>query len=79
MSVVYLCAYGCAEKPVTPKDEKTTTLKKMEVKLITPVKQKLVHVISQPGTLRANEETMIHAKVVGYASQVLVDIGAKVK
>ena len=38
MSVVYLCAYGCAEKPVTPKDEKTTTLKKMEGKLSAPVK-----------------------------------------
>jgi multidrug resistance efflux pump len=54
-------------------------MKQVEVKLVSPVKQKLVHTISQPGTLRANEEAMIHAKVVGYAALVMVDIGAKVK
>jgi len=79
MGLLYLVANGCADKPIVIKDEKTTTLKQVEVKLVTPVKQKLVHIISQPGTLRANEEAMIHAKVVGYASQVMVDIGTKVK
>lgn len=79
MGLLFLVAIGCADKPITSKDEKTTVIKQVEVKLVTPVKQKLVHIISQPGTLRANEEAMIHAKVVGYATQVLVDIGAKVK
>ena len=79
MGLIYLVANGCADKPVAIKDEKTAGMKQVEVKLVTPVKQKLVHTISQPGTLRANEEAMIHAKVVGYASQVLVEIGAKVK
>jgi RND family efflux transporter MFP subunit len=79
MSLVYLVANGCADKPVAIKDEKTAAMKQVEVKLVTPVKQKLVHTISQPGTLRANEEAMIHAKVVGYAALVMVDIGAKVK
>jgi RND family efflux transporter MFP subunit len=79
MSLVYLVAIGCADKPVAIKDEKTAAMKQVEVKLVSPVKQKLVHTISQPGTLRANEEAMIHAKVVGYAALVMVDIGAKVK
>ena len=79
MGLIYIVAIGCADKPVAIKDEKATTMKQVDVKLVTPVKQKIVHTISQPGTLRANEEAMIHAKVVGYASQVLVDIGAKVK
>ncbi len=79
MGLIYIVAIGCADKPVAIKDQKTTTMKQVDVKLVTPVKQKLVHIISQPGTLRANEESMIHAKVVGYAAQVMVDIGAKVK
>ena len=79
MCLIYLVANGCADKPVAIKDEKTVGMKQVEVKLVTPVKQKLVHTISQPGTLRANEEAMIHAKVVGYAALVMVDIGAKVK
>lgn len=79
MSLIYLVANGCADKPVAIKDQKTAAMKQVEVKLVSPVKQKLVHTISQPGTLRANEEAMIHAKVVGYAALVMVDIGAKVK
>ncbi len=77
--LLYLFITGCAQKTTASKDDKVVALKKIDVKLVKPVKQVLIHSINQPGTIQANEEALIHSKVVGYVSQVFVDIGTKVK
>src|SRR5690349_8042284 len=50
-----------------------------EVQTARPTRQALPRLVEQPGRIEAYEETPLFAKIAGYAKEVRVEIGARVK
>jgi RND family efflux transporter MFP subunit len=70
---------GCSQSgPETPAKPKKST-PKPEVTLVSPRRATLRHSLSRPGFIEAFEETALFAKLAGYAQEVKVDIGSKIK
>src|SRR5262249_12824280 len=49
------------------------------VRVVTVKPATIARVVEQPGTVRADEQTQVLAKVPGYVGRLLVDIGSEVK
>lgn len=66
---------GCGRTaPDTPADDAA-----VKVDIVQPIKRSLTRIVEQPGSVQPYEETQVLARVAGYASKVLVDIGQRVK
>src|SRR5688572_25625737 len=50
-----------------------------QVQVTTPKRGEIHRFITLPGTLRANQQVTLHAKVAGYLKAITVDKGDKVK
>lgn len=53
--------------------------KPVEVKIIHPVRGEIIRTITLPGTIRANQQVTLSAKVGGYLKSLAVDRGDRVK
>jgi multidrug efflux pump subunit AcrA (membrane-fusion protein) len=49
------------------------------VSVIQPERKSLCRIVEQPGAIQADEETLLYARVPGYVSKVLFDIGQEIK
>jgi RND family efflux transporter MFP subunit len=67
-SVLISSSAGLAQAPAAP-----------EVSVVTPKRGDIHRFISLPGTLRANQQVTLHAKVAGYLKSISVDKGDAVK
>ena len=71
---IFLCltfsavALRAADAPAAP-----------EVKVVAPRRGDIVRYVTLPGTLRANQQVILHAKVAGYLKSIAVDKGDAVK
>src|SRR5262245_48883119 len=75
-AVFNLVLAGCNGKPdATPPAKPSVTRAAPK----SPERKRLVRVIEQPGSVQANEETQMFARVAGFVSKVRVDIGAKIE
>ncbi len=71
-------AAGCNNGPQGD-SSKEPAAKAITVSVIKPQRKALRRVVEQPGTVRADEETPIFARLAGFVSKVHVDIGDKVR
>jgi HlyD family secretion protein len=75
-----LAAAGCGQRPAdAPKVNSPSNPAPPALTIIQPQKKSIRRVVEQPGTIQADEETHLFAKVPGYVSKVLVDIGQEAK
>ena len=67
-SVLFSSSWCMAQAPVAP-----------EVAVVTPKRGDIHRFVTLPGTLRANQQVTLHAKVAGYLKSISVDKGDNVK
>lgn len=72
-SAVLLCCLG--PFPAHSADEPKTT----EVKITHPARGEIIRYVKLPGTLRANQQATLYAKVAGYLKSISVDKGDRVQ
>jgi multidrug efflux pump subunit AcrA (membrane-fusion protein) len=79
VSLVVCCiAAGCSQT-APDKGKKETGSAPATVAVVHPQKKALRHVVEQPGTVQAYEETQLYARVPGYVGKWHADIGQNVK
>src|SRR5262245_40152036 len=79
--LVILLAVGC-NQPSTPAPGTPAAAPPagpVTVQVVHPARKSLVRVVEQPGTVLPFEETQLYARVPGYVSAVLADIGKQVR
>src|SRR5690349_9611503 len=53
--------------------------KPSEVKVVRPTRGEIVRYVKLPGTIRANQQATLYAKVAGYLKSIAVDKGDRVQ
>jgi len=80
--LLLLLAAGCSNRDAVPAAEPQSpapsSSNRPAVAIIQPRKETLQMVIEQPGEVRGDEETAIHAHISGYVKRVKKDIGDRV-
>jgi len=74
-----LAAIGCGQRPADAPKANSANPTPPALTVVQPQKKSVRRVVEQPGTIQADEETQLFAKVSGYVAKVLVDIGQEVK
>lgn len=73
------CQRTSTEEHLTTKGGGSSDSPIARVTLISPVKRSLTRIVEQPGSIQADEATVLHARVPGYVGKRYVDIGQRVK
>ncbi len=71
--IVWAAAFGCGVMAGTADAQST-----VQAQVVTPVNQAITRQVTLPGTLIAEAQADLYAKVSGYVSEVKVDIGDRV-
>jgi HlyD family secretion protein len=80
LTALLLPALGCHRPdPIGRGDSSKEDTSPAEVRVVKPSPRTLHRVVEQPGTVQADEQTQLFAKLPGYVSKVYVDIGRRVK
>jgi RND family efflux transporter MFP subunit len=74
-----LVVIGCGQRPADAPKANSANPTPPALTTVQPQKKSVRRVVEQPGTIQADEETQLFAKVSGYVAKVLVDIGQEVK
>jgi membrane fusion protein, multidrug efflux system len=67
-ATLLFCSFAAAQSPAAP-----------DVVVVTPVRGEIYRFVTLPGTLRANQQVTLYAKVAGYLKSISVDKGDAVK
>jgi RND family efflux transporter MFP subunit len=77
--VLALCLPAMAQYAPGPTPPAAAGTAAAEVQVATPRRGDIHRFVTLPGTLRANQQVTLHAKVAGYLKSIAVDKGDKVK